>query len=234
MVCSTPLVPVIRLNDTTLEVVDCFNYLGTRVTSNGDASGEVRTRIGKASGVFLPLMKPLWGRRDISRDVKWKVFEACVLSVLFYGCETWAVKAEDCRRLSSFVFRCFRRMLRIPATARVQNSELAAAMGWKMPLEDVLRKRRLTWCGHVLRMDDERAAKQLLLAEPNRLPGWRRPAVGPRRSWRRLVGGELDRTFRHLRVRFAVWRDSWPRLCVGTAANRDLWRNIVDSLSQPP
>ena len=233
MACSVSLVPAIYLNGTTLEVVDNFVYLGSKLTSNGDASGEVRTRIGKASGVFLPLIKPLWGRRDIRLEVKWKVFDACVLSVLFYGCETWAVKAEDCRRLSSFIFRCFRRMLRVPATARVPNSELAAVMRWGLPMEDVLRRRRLTWCGHVLRMDDARPARQVLLAEPNRLPGWRRPAVGPRRSWRRLVGGELDGSFRHLRVRFAKWRDSWPRLCVGSAGERDLWRSIVDSIVQP-
>lgn len=247
MACSMPLIPSISLDGAALQVVDDFTYLGSKLEPNGDASDEVRSRIGKATGVFLPLSKPLWGRRDVHLSVKRKVFDACVLSVLLYGCETWATKVEDNRRLSAFIFRGFRRMLRIPATARVSNAEVAEVMRWRLPIERVLQERRLRWCGHVLRMDDKRLAKQVLLAEPHRLESWRRPAVGPRRSWRRLVGQELADSFRHLRarrryaawqpdnplqhlrdlrVRPGVWRDSWPRLCVGAASDRNFWRDF--------
>ena len=247
MACSTSLVPKISLDGAVLEVVDYFTYLGSRLAPNGDASGEIRIRIGKASSVFLPLSKPLWGRRDVLLRVKRRVFDACVLSVLLYGCETWGTKSEDNRRLSSFIFRGFRRMLRIPVTARVPNADLAAMANWRLPIEGVLRERRLRWCGHVLRMDGARLARRVLLAEPRWLSDWRRPAVGPRLSWRRLVGQELADCFRCLRARHrrsvgqgladslrcldmrpGLWRDSWPRQCVGAANDRDVWRAVID------
>ena len=245
MACSTALVPTIYLDGSVLQVVDNFTYLGSKLEPNGDASDEVRTRIGKATSVFLPLIKPLWLRHDIHLGVKRKVFDACVLSVLFYGCETWAAKSEDHRRLSTFIYRCFRRILRIPPIAHVPNTEVANAMQWNIPIERVLQERRLRWCGHVLRMADHRLARQVLLAEHHQLPTWRRPAVGPKRSWRRLVGQELADSFRHLRirrrdatheasehlqhlrVRHCVWRDSWPRLCLQAASDRNFWRVVT-------
>ena len=84
MGCSAPLIPVIHLEGSTLKVVDSFTYLERGLTPNGDTYGKVRTRTDKASGVFLPLVQPPWG--DVRLQVKWRVFDACVLSVLIYGC----------------------------------------------------------------------------------------------------------------------------------------------------
>lgn len=80
----------INLHGTTLEVADNFVFLGSKLTSNGHASGEENS--------FRSCL-----RRDICLEVKWKGFDACVWSVLFYGCDEKAAEVEVCRLLSSFV-----------------------------------------------------------------------------------------------------------------------------------
>jgi len=88
--------------------------LGSIVAENGGTSREVTVRIQKARGIFSKLRK-VWLSKSLRKDTKIRIFNACVKSVLLYGCETWLVTNEIQRKIQTFVNRCLRynRILRI-------------------------------------------------------------------------------------------------------------------------
>jgi len=81
--------------------------LGSIVAENGDTSKEVNSRIRKARGSFSKLKK-VWLNKSLCKDTKIKIFNACVKSVLLYGCEIWLVTNEIERKIQTFVNRCLR------------------------------------------------------------------------------------------------------------------------------
>ncbi|BHF68262.1 hypothetical protein SprV_0301129500 [Sparganum proliferum] len=89
-----------------LEEVDSFKYLGARLLSNGQSKDDTVSRIDAARRVFSNLWKCLWIRRDLSIAIKIHVYPASVRSVLLYGCECWALRVEDERKLELFDHHC--------------------------------------------------------------------------------------------------------------------------------
>ena len=80
-----------------IEIVQEFTYLGSSISRDGEVKGEVKFRIGKAAWAFGCLQKPIFQNHRLSVETKRKVYRAVVLSVLLYGAETWAIKAESVR-----------------------------------------------------------------------------------------------------------------------------------------
>ena len=102
---STP--PNLSLDGELLDVVTSFTYLGSCITNDGSMDKEISARISKARSAYAGL-KHLWCRKDVSLGVKGRVYNASVRSVLLYGCETWALRSEDTRRLEIFDNTCLR------------------------------------------------------------------------------------------------------------------------------
>ncbi len=230
--CSCPE-PAIVLGAEVLEVKLGFEYLGSKVVGNGDASAEIKARIAKATGAFKAL-DPLWRRRDIRTKIKAKIYDSCVRSVLLYGCETWPLKIADADRLATFERQCWRRCLPFKPGSRPKNAEVERRFYHKTPLIKIIQERRLRWCGHVLRMDPSRLPRQTIAANSTKLPGWKRPAVGVKKTWRRLVGDEIYKQADAVFPRTAnppKWRKEWPRICIanlkpdGTEVDRQAGRN---------
>ena len=156
--------PSISIGNHTLEVEDKFTYLGSTISSNLSLDAELNTRIGKAMTVMARLAKRVWDNTMLSINTKMRVYQACVLSTLLYGSESWTLYSRQERRLNAFHLRCLRRLLGITWQDRVTNINVLAMAG--MPsMYAMLSQRRLRWLGHVSRMDDGRIPKDTLYGE---------------------------------------------------------------------
>ena len=106
MVIGNHLVPTdtlpIKLIDGTIEIIRKFTSLGSNITDNGEVSDEVKCCISKAARAFGCLHNAIFQNRRISVETKRKVYRIAVLSVLLYGAETWAIKAESMRCFNVF------------------------------------------------------------------------------------------------------------------------------------
>ena len=94
-----------------IEMVEQFSYLGSVMSRDGDVTEDVKCRIAKASRAFGCLRDPIFNNPILSIPTKRTVYKAIVLAVLLYGAETWALKAEHVRRLTTFHNRCMRTIL---------------------------------------------------------------------------------------------------------------------------
>ena len=142
--------PVITIENTQLEVVNSFTYLGSSVSDTLSLDTEISSRIAKAAGVMAKL--------------KVLVYQACVLSTLLYGSESWTVYARQEKRLNSFHLRCPRRLLKIKWQDRVPNTEVLDRAGL-LSMPALLSHRLLQWLGHVHRMDPHRLPREILYGE---------------------------------------------------------------------
>jgi len=112
-----------KVNETEIEEVGSFVYLGSVVLVNGETVEDVGSRIKKANGVFVQLY-PVWRNHNISQEVKIRIFNTNVKSVLLYGCETWKTTNQITRRLQTFTNKCLRRIMNIKWTDKITNEEL--------------------------------------------------------------------------------------------------------------
>eukprot|EP00117_Sycon_ciliatum_P039014 scpid35652/ scgid3339/ Craniofacial development protein 2; p97 bucentaur protein len=153
----------------TIEVVDQFTYLGSVLSSDGLACADVRSRLAKASAVFGALKAPVFDNQTLSLRSKRRVYEAVVLTTLLYGAETWTTKAGHLQKLNTFHHQCVRSIVGIGRRQqwddRISTATLAATFGVDPDITRIIRRHRLRWLGHVGRMDDSRAPKQLLFGE---------------------------------------------------------------------
>ena len=157
-------VPQIRIGDHTLEVVETFTYLGSTIANNLSLDAELSSRIGKASTAMSRLRKRVWENTMLTLSTKVLVYQACVLTTLLYGSETWTLYASQERRLNTFHMRCLRRLLGITWQERVTNEEVLSRANIPS-MYAILKQRRLRWLGHVCRMDDGRIPKDILYGQ---------------------------------------------------------------------
>ena len=92
--------------------------------------------------------------RDITLPTKVRLVEAMVFPVVMYGCESWTVKKAECRRIDAFELWCWRRLLRVPWTARRSNQCILKEISPGISLEGLMLKLKLQHFGHVMRRDD--------------------------------------------------------------------------------
>jgi hypothetical protein len=150
----------LRLNGEDIEKSSDIRYFGSIVAENGGTSREVNARIQKARGSFSKLRR-VWLSKSLRKDTEIRIFNACVKSVLLYGCETWLVTNKIQRKIQTFVNRCLRYVLRIWWTNIISNKDL-----WKVTgQEDInleIRTRKFKWIGHTLRKEDGEIPKAAL------------------------------------------------------------------------
>ena len=144
----------ITMNGQKLEEVEAFKYLGATITKDGRSTTEIKIRMATATAAMAKL-STIWRSRTISFPTKLKLYKSLVLSILLYGCESWTLTAELEERIRSFEMKCFRRLLQISwrehrtnDSVRLQVSSLA---GPQEPLLSTIKRRKLSWFGHVTR-----------------------------------------------------------------------------------
>jgi hypothetical protein len=131
--------PTIRMLDgAVLKVVPSFKYLGGILTDDNTLDREITSRIAQANLCFGRLDKRVWRQRFVSVRTKMLFYTASVLSVLLYGCETWATLRKHLVKLEAFHMSCLRRILHIKWMDKVSNVEILARTGL-MRMETIIR-----------------------------------------------------------------------------------------------
>lgn len=133
-----------------IEQVENFKYLGCIMNDGLDPDKEIKSRIEQARHVFLK-MRPFFISRNLSLALRYRMVRCYVYSVLLYGMEAWTLKVNTLRRLESFEMWIFRRMLRIPWTDHIRNEEVLRRMNMDRELLDIIKKRKTSYLGHLLR-----------------------------------------------------------------------------------
>ena len=103
-----------------METVTDFIFLSSKITVNGDCSHEIKRRLllGRKS---MTNLDSILKNRDITSPTKVHLVKAMVFLVVMYGCESWTTKKAECQRIDAFELWCWRRLLRVPWTARRSN-----------------------------------------------------------------------------------------------------------------
>ena len=122
-----------------VETVTNFIFLGSKITADGDYSHEIKRRLLLGRKVMTNLDSILKGR-DISLPTKVHLVKAMVIPVVTYGCEIWTVKKTERRRIDAFELWCWRRLLRIPWTARRPNQSILKEISPEYWLEGLMLK----------------------------------------------------------------------------------------------
>ena len=98
-------------------------FLGSKITADGDCSHEIKRRLLLRRKVITNL-DSIFKSRDITLPTKVRLVKAMVFPVVMYGCESWTVKKAECQRIAAFEVWCWRRLLRVPWTARRSNQSI--------------------------------------------------------------------------------------------------------------
>ena len=102
--------------------------------------------------------------RNIALPTKVHLFKAMVFPVILYGCESWTIKKAECRRVDAFELWCWRRLLRVPGTARSSNQSILKEISHEYSLEGLMLKLKLQYFGHLMRGTDS-FEKNLMLGK---------------------------------------------------------------------
>ena len=100
-----------------MEIVTDFIFLGSKITSDGDGSCEIKRRLLLGRKVMTNLDSMLKSR-DITLSTKVHLVQAMVFPVVMYGCESWTIKKAECQRIDAFELWCLRRLLRVPLNSK--------------------------------------------------------------------------------------------------------------------
>ena len=122
-----------------METVTDFIFLGTKITADGDCSHEIKRCLLLARKVMTKLDSML-NSRDITLPTKVHLVKATVFPVVMYGCERWTIKKAEHRRIDGFELWCWRRLLRVPGTARRSNQSILKEISPGCSLERLMLK----------------------------------------------------------------------------------------------
>ena len=128
-----------------LEQVSQYRYLGSIIDELGSSLSEVKTRIGAAKDAFWKCKEFM--RRDIPKQLKLRLLNCYIKSVVSYGCETWTFSSEI-RRIDAFQLWCYRKMLKIKYVEHISNAEVKDRLQVKQNWSEDLGKRKLQFAGH--------------------------------------------------------------------------------------
>ena len=138
-----------------------FNFLGSKITADGDCSHEIKRCLLLGRKVMTNL-DSIFKSRDITLLTKVCLVKAMVFPVVIYGCESWTVKKAEHRRIDVFELWCWRRPLRVPWTARRSNQSILKEISPGISLEGMMLKLKLQDFGHLMRKVDS-LGKTLML-----------------------------------------------------------------------
>ena len=112
-----------QIDGETVETVPDFNFLGSQITADGDCSHEIKRLLLLGRKVMTNL-DSIFKSRDITMPTKVRLVKAMVFPVVTYGCESWTIKTAECQRIDAFELWCWKRLLRVPWTARRSNQSI--------------------------------------------------------------------------------------------------------------
>ena len=130
-----------------------FYFLGSQITAVGDCSHEIKKHLLLGRKVMTNL-DSIFKSRDITLPTKVHLVKAIFFPVVMYGCECWTVKTAEHRRIDAFELWCWRRLLRVPWTAKRSNQSILKKISPGCSLEGLMLKLKLQYFGHLMRRVD--------------------------------------------------------------------------------
>ena len=152
-----------EIDEETVETVPDFIFWGSKITADGDYSHEIKRCLLLGRKVMTNL-DSIFKSRDITLPTKVRLVKAMVFPVVMYGCESWTVKKAERQRIDAFALWCWRKLLRIPWTARRSNQSILKEISPGCSLEGLMLKLKLQYFGHLMGRADS-LEKTLMLGK---------------------------------------------------------------------
>ena len=135
-----------QIDGETMETVTDFIFLGSKITADGDCSHEIKRCLLLGRKAVTNILKS----RDITLPTKVHLVKTVVFAVVMYGCESWTITKAEHRRIDAFELWCWRRLLRVPWTARRSNQSILKKISPEYSLEGLMLKLNLQYFGHLI------------------------------------------------------------------------------------
>ena len=134
-----------------MKIVTDFIFLGSKITADGDCSHKIKRHL-LLGRKFMTNLDSILKSRDITLPAKVHIVKTMVFPVVMYGCESWTIKKAERQRIDAFKQWCWRRLLRIPWTARRSNQSILKEINPEYSLEEVMLK--FQYIGHLMQRGD--------------------------------------------------------------------------------
>ena len=138
-----------QIDGETMETVTDFIFLGSKITADGDGSHRIKRHLLLGRKAMTNIDR-IFKSRDITLLTKVHLVKVMVFPVLMYECASWTIKKAECRRIDTFELWCWRRLLRVPWTARKSNQSILKEISPEYSLEGLMLKLKLQYFGHLM------------------------------------------------------------------------------------
>ena len=142
-----------QIDGETVETVTHFIFLGSKIIADGDCNHEIKRHLllGRKD---MTNLDSILKSKDITLPTKVCLVKAMVFPVVMYGCESWTIRKAECQRIDAFELWCWRRLLRVPWTARRFNQSILMEISPEYSLEGLMVKLKLQYFGHLMQRTD--------------------------------------------------------------------------------